>query len=227
MEKSKTLLDLSRAAKLVKNALESSGLETPMSLDQLNLNYKVKKEKIEYHIREVLGLLGLNLMDDSLKDTPFRVASMYMDEVFSGLYYQNFPKITLIENKMNITEMVFIKNISLTSTCEHHFITIDGKAAIGYVPKRKIIGLSKINRIVHFFSKRPQVQERMTEQILLALQTLLESSDVAVVIDAVHYCVKSRGIVDVTSETSTTALGGIFKKSKSARQEFFNKSSTK
>lgn len=159
-------------------------------------------------MREILNLLGLDLTDDSLEETPQRIAKMYVDEIFSGLDYANFPKITVIENKMKVSEMVKVKDITLTSTCEHHLVTIDGTAAVAYIPRGKIIGLSKINRIVRFFAQRPQVQERMTQQILVALQTLLESDDVAVTIDATHYCVKSRGVMDATSVTTTTALGG-------------------
>ncbi|ATD29539.1 GTP cyclohydrolase I type 1 [Vibrio cholerae] len=197
---------LSESAKLVKDALERRGLETPM---QPNLATPAeKKEKIEQHMREILNLLGLDLTDDSLEETPQRIAKMYVDEIFSGLDYANFPKITVIENKMKVSEMVKVKDITLTSTCEHHLVTIDGSAAVAYIPRGKIIGLSKINRIVRFFAQRPQVQERMTQQILVALQTLLESDDVAVTIDATHYCVKSRGVMDATSVTTTTALGG-------------------
>ncbi len=199
---------LSESAKLVKDALERRGLETPM---QPNLATPAeKKEKIEQHMREILNLLGLDLTDDSLEETPQRIAKMYVDEIFSGLDYANFPKITVIENKMKVSEMVKVKDITLTSTCEHHLVTIDGTAAVAYIPRGKIIGLSKINRIVRFFAQRPQVQERMTQQILVALQTLLESDDVAVTIDATHYCVKSRGVMDATSVTTTTALGGDF-----------------
>ncbi|MDF4535089.1 GTP cyclohydrolase I FolE, partial [Vibrio parahaemolyticus] len=173
---------LSESAKLVKDALERRGLETPM---QPNLATPAeKKEKIEQHMREILNLLGLDLTDDSLEETPQRIAKMYVDEIFSGLDYANFPKITVIENKMKVSEMVKVKDITLTSTCEHHLVTIDGTAAVAYIPRGKIIGLSKINRIVRFFAQRPQVQERMTQQILVALQTLLESDDVAVTIDA-------------------------------------------
>ena len=145
---------------------------------------------------------------------------MYVDEIFSGLDYQNFPKITLIENKMNIEEMVIIDDIELVSTCEHHFVTIDGQAKVAYIPGKKIIGLSKINRIVRFFAQRPQVQERLTQQILIALQTLLETNDVAVSINATHYCVKSRGVMDTNSSTKTTSLGGTFKTDSSTRSEF-------
>lgn len=147
---------------------------------------------------------------------------MYVNEIFSGLDYATFPKITLIDNKMQVDEMVKVSNITLTSTCEHHFITIDGKATIAYIPRSKIIGLSKINRIVQFFSRRPQVQERLTQQILVALQTLLDSQDVAVSITATHYCVKARGVMDATSETTTTSLGGIFKSRPETRAEFLH-----
>ncbi len=139
-------------------------------------------------------------------ETPHRIAKMYVDEIFSGLDYANFPKITLIENKMKVDEMVTVRDITLTSTCEHHFVTIDGKATVAYIPKDSVIGLSKINRIVQFFAQRPQVQERLTQQILIALQTLLGTNNVAVSIDAVHYCVKARGIRDATSATTTTLL---------------------
>ncbi|EJL6653913.1 GTP cyclohydrolase I FolE [Vibrio cholerae] len=211
---------LSESAKLVKDALERRGLETPM---QPNLATPAeKKEKIEQHMREILNLLGLDLTDDSLEETPERIAKMYVDEIFSGLDYANFPKITVIENKMKVSEMVKVKDITLTSTCEHHLVTIDGTAAVAYIPRGKIIGLSKINRIVRFFAQRPQVQERMTQQILVALQTLLESDDVAVTIDATHYCVKSRGVMDATSVTTTTALGGIFKSNPATRAEFLH-----
>ncbi|EGR4436034.1 GTP cyclohydrolase I FolE [Vibrio cholerae] len=211
---------LSESAKLVKDALERRGLETPM---QPNLATPAeKKEKIEQHMREILNLLGLDLTDDSLEETPQRIAKMYVDEIFSGLDYANFPKITVIENKMKVSEMVKVKDITLTSTCEHHLVTIDGTVAVAYIPRGKIIGLSKINRIVRFFAQRPQVQERMTQQILVALQTLLESDDVAVTIDATHYCVKSRGVMDATSVTTTTALGGIFKSNPATRAEFLH-----
>ena len=145
---------------------------------------------------------------------------MYVDEIFGGLDYANFPKISLIENKMQVEEMVRVDDISVVSTCEHHFVTIDGESRVAYIPKDRIIGLSKINRIVRFFSQRPQVQERLTQQVLVALQTLLETDDVAVTIDAMHYCVKSRGVMDVNSRTQTTALGGQFKEDPRTRAEF-------
>ncbi|PSW13447.1 GTP cyclohydrolase I FolE [Photobacterium rosenbergii] len=211
---------LSESALKVRQALVERGLETPMT-DKV-VSREEKKEKIEYHMREILELLSLDLTDDSLIETPHRIAKMYVDEVFSGLDYANFPKITVIENKMNCDEMVRVKDITLTSTCEHHLVTIDGTATVAYIPRGKIIGLSKINRIVRFFAQRPQVQERMTQQILVALQTLLESDDVAVTMDATHYCVKARGVMDATSTTTTTALGGIFKRNPATRAEFLN-----
>jgi GTP cyclohydrolase I len=216
----KNVQTLSNSALMVKNALETRGLETPMVPNEFSRD--AKKEKIEHHMREILTLLELDLTDDSLVETPKRIAKMYVDEIFSGLDYQQFPKITVIENKMQVSEMVKVKDITVTSTCEHHLVTIDGKCTVAYIPRSKIIGLSKINRIVRFFAQRPQVQERMTQQILVALQTLLESDDVAVTMSATHYCVKSRGVMDATSETTTTALGGLFKSNASTRAEFLH-----
>ncbi|MCC4833496.1 GTP cyclohydrolase I FolE [Shewanella sp. 10N.7] len=213
---------LSEAALKVQAALTEQGLETPM-LPQTRTPEE-RKEKIEHHMKEILTLMSLDLSDDSLMDTPRRIAKMYVDEIFSGLDYQNFPKITVIDNKMGVDEMVRVQDISLTSTCEHHLVTIDGYATVAYLPRTKIIGLSKINRIVRFFAQRPQVQERLTQQVLVALQTLLETKDVAVKMDAVHYCVKSRGVMDSTSSTTTTALGGVFKSNPATRAEFLHQS---
>jgi GTP cyclohydrolase I len=145
---------------------------------------------------------------------------MYVNEIFGGLDYRNFPKLTVIENKMRVDEMVKVSEISVSSTCEHHFVSIDGAATVAYIPRDKVIGLSKINRIVRFFAQRPQVQGRLTEQILVALQTLLETRDVAVTIAATHFCVKSRGVMDANSITTTTALGGVFKTQEDTRKEF-------
>ncbi|MBM7070971.1 GTP cyclohydrolase I FolE [Shewanella sp. OPT22] len=209
---------LSDAAIKVRDALIESGLETPMV--ECHLSKGQRKQQIEQHMREILNLLSLDLTDDSLADTPKRIAKMYIDEIFSGLDYSNFPKITNIENKMNMDEMIKVQDISLTSTCEHHLVTIDGVASVAYIPRKKIIGLSKINRIVRFFAQRPQVQERLTQQVLVALQAILETNDVAVKMDATHYCVKARGVMDATSKTSTTALGGIFKSDHASRAEF-------
>ncbi|WMY96847.1 MAG: GTP cyclohydrolase I FolE [Arsenophonus sp.] len=209
---------LTEEADLVRRALENSGIETPFYMK--SLSYNQRKQKIKKCIHKIMCLLNLDLQNDSLIKTPERVAKMYIDEIFSGLDYNNFPKITLIKNKMDVDEMVTVRYITLTSICEHHFITIDGTATVAYVPKDKLIGLSKINRIVQFFSNRPQVQERLTQQILIALQTLLDTINVAVSIDAIHYCVKARGIHDMTSSTMTTSLGGLFKSSHDTRQEF-------
>lgn len=209
---------LSQEALLVQQALAAKQLETPL-LNQ-NLDSETRKHKIENHFRAIMELMALDLSDDSLIETPKRVAKMYVDEIFSGLDYANFPKITLIANKMQCDEMITVRDITLTSVCEHHFVTIDGKATVAYIPKESVIGLSKINRIVQFFSQRPQVQERLTQQILVALQTLLGTVNVAVSIDAVHFCVKARGVKDATSITTTTALGGGFKTKPSTRQEF-------
>ena len=211
---------ISSEALLVQNALISRGLETPLIPSELSTEQKY--ERIKVLMTDVVLTLGLDLNDDSLSETPHRIAKMYVHEVFSGLDYANFPKISVIDNKMQVDEMVKVSDIDLTSTCEHHFITIDGSAHIAYIPNNKIIGLSKINRIVRFFAQRPQVQERLTQQILVALQALLETENVAVSIHATHYCVKSRGVMDSNSETSTTALGGNFKTNVHTRAEFLH-----
>ena len=210
--------DCSPEAKLVKAALVEQGLETPMIENGLTRDEKYSR--IRASMKDIVATLGLDLQDDSLTETPHRIAKMYVDELFGGLDYSNFPKISVIDNKMGVEEMVKVDNISVISTCEHHFVTIDGASRVAYIPTNKIIGLSKINRIVRFFAQRPQVQERLTQQILVALQTLLETDDVAVTIDATHYCVKSRGVMDSNSSTQTTALGGQFKEDKSMRAEF-------
>ncbi len=211
-------LAISQEARRVRDVLVERGLETPMIRNGLSRDEKY--ERIQASFTEIAETLGLDLEDDSLQETPHRIAKMYVDEIFSGLDYSHFPKISVIDNKMGVEEMVQIDDISLTSTCEHHFVTIDGMARVAYIPGEKIIGLSKINRIVRFFAQRPQVQERLTQQVLVALQTLLETDDVAVTMDATHYCVKSRGVMDVNSTTKTTALGGAFKDDHRTRAEF-------
>ncbi len=211
---------LSAEAQLVRDALLSRGLETPMVPNGLSRDEKYRR--ITAAFSDITRTLGLDMSDDSLCETPQRIAKMYVDEIFSGLDYGKFPKITAIDNKMQVEEMVQVDNIDLVSTCEHHFVTIDGSARVAYIPGEKIIGLSKINRIVRFFAQRPQVQERLTQQILVALQTLLGTEDVAVTINAVHYCVKSRGVMDTNSTTRTTALGGAFKSDPSTRAEFIH-----
>jgi GTP cyclohydrolase IA len=211
---------ISDEAILVRDALIANGLETPMIDNGLTAEQKYTRVKDLF--TEIVTTLGLDLTDDSLAETPHRISKMYVHEIFSGLDYQHFPKLSLIDNKMGADEMIKIRDIDMTSTCEHHFVTIDGRAKVAYIPKDKIIGLSKINRVVRFFAQRPQVQERLTRQILVAMQTLLETDDVAVSIDAVHYCVKSRGVQDTNSQTSTTALGGCFRENIHTRAEFLN-----
>ena len=209
---------ISAEAARVRQVLIERGLETP--LVEHHLSADEKYQKIKQAMTEVVETLGLDLTDDSLAETPHRIAKMYVYEIFSGLDYANFPAMSLIENKMQVDEMVKVSDIDLTSTCEHHFITIDGSAKVAYIPGQKIIGLSKINRLVRFFEQIHQVQERLTQQVLIALQTLLETENVAVSIEATHYCVKSRGVMDVNSRTSTTALGGVFKSNIHTRAEF-------
>ena len=211
---------MSEDARSVRDALIMRGLETPLIENGLTRDQKFGRIKDAFE--EIASTLGLDLEDDSLCDTPKRIAKMYVDEIFSGLDYARFPKATAIDNKMGVEEMVRIDDISMVSTCEHHFVTIDGMASVAYIPASRIIGLSKVNRIVRFFAQRPQVQERLTQQVLVALQTLLETENVAVSINAVHYCVKARGVMDSNSRTRTTALGGQFKKASRTRAEFLS-----
>jgi GTP cyclohydrolase I len=194
--------------------LETPGVGTTLTHKEHTL------QSIENSFENIMRALQLNLDDDSLKGTPKRIAEMYVNEIFSGLDYKNFPKCTTIENKMSYDEMIAVGNINMHSTCEHHFVTIAGSANVAYIPKNKVLGLSKINRVVKFFARRPQVQERLTEQIAAALSFILETQDVAVTIKAKHYCVVSRGVEDQTSETVTSKLLGRFRKPE-VRSEFF------
>nr|ABL97166.1 GTP cyclohydrolase I [uncultured marine bacterium EB0_49D07] len=198
--------------------LISVGVETPV-VDN-GLSRKEKIEKIEGHFDQIVSTLGLDLRDDSLTDTPKRVAKMYVNEIFWGLDYDAFPKATVVENKMQYNEMVVEKGVSVQSYCEHHFVNIDGLATVAYVPNKKVLGLSKMNRIVEYFSRRPQIQERLTEQIYHALSFILETENVAVMIDAKHFCVKSRGVEDTQCSTVTSRLGGSFKAHPEVRAEF-------
>lgn len=204
--------------------LVSVGLETPMNYEQVQVKDEKKIKVIAKHFTSIMEELGLDLTDDSLIDTPNRVAKMYVREIFTGLNYENFPKCTRIENKMGENNsFVLERNVNVQSNCEHHFVVIDGKATVAYIPKKTILGLSKLNRIVQFFSKRPQVQERLTEQIAETISFITESPDVAVYIEGIHYCVKSRGIQDVTSSTMTLATRGAFAETNSElRREFLN-----
>ena len=187
-----------------------TSIETPMRQDAFAMEDDVKIELIEKHFRHIMEIMGLDLTDDSLKGTPKRVAKMFITEVFSGLDPKNKPAVTLFENKYKYDQMLVEKDISVFSNCEHHFVPIYGKAHVAYISSGKVIGLSKLNRIVEYFAKRPQVQERLTVQIANELKEALQTEDVAVVIDAQHMCVQSRGIRDSGSSTVTAFYGGKF-----------------
>ena len=184
--------------------------DTPLRPGAFDMEDDEKIKIISRHFREIMHTLGLDLMDDSLKGTPGRVAKMYVKEIFKGLDPKNKPKISLFENKYQYNEMLVEKNITFHSNCEHHFVPIVGKAHVAYISSGKVIGLSKINRIVQYFAQRPQVQERLTIQIANELKSILETEDVAIMIDANHMCVSSRGIKDQTSSTVTSEYGGVF-----------------
>lgn len=215
--KTKTDPELGRQ---VHEYLVKMGVETPTNPSHYDRKEKI--DHIEAHFGHIMRILGLDLTDDSLIETPKRVAKMYVNEIFWGLDYEAFPKCTTVDNKMKYDEMVIERNVNVQSNCEHHFVVIDGVATVAYIPKNKVLGLSKINRIVEYFSKRPQIQERLTEQIFHALSFILDTDNVAVVIDAQHYCVKSRGVEDVGSSTVTSKLGGCFKTEPAVRAEFMN-----
>lgn len=187
-----------------------TSVDTPMREDAFDLSDDEKMAQIEYHFKQIMETLGLDLTDDSLKGTPKRVAKMYVKEIFSGLDPKNMPKVALFENKYQYNEMLVEKNISFYSNCEHHFVPIFGKAHVAYIANGQVIGLSKLNRIVQHFAKRPQVQERLTMQIAKEIQKLLGTEDVAIMIDAKHLCVASRGVKDDTSSTVTSFYGGKF-----------------
>jgi GTP cyclohydrolase I len=194
--------------------------ETPLREDAFEMDDELKMELIEKHFREIMYVLGLDLTDDSLKGTPHRVAKMFIKEVFSGLDPKNKPDAKLFENKYKYNEMLVEKDITFFSHCEHHFVPIYGKAHVAYISNGHVIGLSKINRIVQYFAKRPQVQERLTMQIGNELKEILGTEDVAVIIDANHMCVSSRGVGDVTSSTVTSFYSGKFEKDEQSRNEF-------
>lgn len=215
--KNKTNPELGRE---IQKHLEEVGVHTPVNEDLLFVENKDKIEKIEKHFMEIWKTMGLDMTDDSLTETPKRMAKMWVLETMWGLMPENFPKCTAVENKMGYNEMVVERNVNVQSQCEHHGVVIDGFATVAYIPKDKVIGLSKINRVVEYFSKRPQIQERLTEQVYHALSHILGTEDVAVVIDAQHFCVKSRGVEDVGSSTVTSKLGGVFKDDPATRQEF-------
>lgn len=198
-----------------------TGVETPMKADAFMASDEEKKEQIADLFSQIMDVMGLDLTDDSLKGTPKRVAKMYIEEIFSGLNPKNKPKVALFENKYQYNQMLVEKDITFYSNCEHHFVPIIGKAHVAYISSGKVIGLSKLNRIVQYFAKRPQVQERLTNQIALELQSILATEDVAVIIDAKHLCVSSRGIKDDTSATVTSFYGGKFNAPEKV-QELYN-----
>ena len=199
----------------------ATSIDTPLRDDAFELSDDEKMEKIDFHVREIMQTLGLDLTDDSLHGTPRRVSKMFVREIFSGLNPKNKPKPSTFENKYKYGEMLVEKNITLYSTCEHHLLPIVGRAHVAYISSGNVIGLSKMNRIVDYYAKRPQVQERLTMQIVKELQIALDTEDVACVIDAKHLCVNSRGIRDIESSTVTSEFGGRFKEA-SVRKEFLD-----
>ena len=209
---------ISNEAQAVQQALIKQGLETPLLSERLSATEQI--EQIAPLMQQIMQTLGLDLQDDSLANTPSRIAKMFVNEIFLGLDYANFPAITSVDNKLSSHDPVCVHQIQMTSTCEHHFVTMDGHVNVAYIPQRKILGLSKINRIVQFFAKRPQIQERFTQQIRVALQTLTDSEHVAVQVSATHFCVKARGVNDTQSYTVTHALAGDFQTNPQLRAEF-------
>ena len=199
----------------------ATSLETPMRKDAFDLSDEEKVEQITEKFAEIMDILGLDLKDDSLSGTPRRVAKMYVKEIFSGLNPKNLPAATLFENKFSYDHMLVEKNIPIWSFCEHHFVPIIGKAHVAYLPQNRVIGLSKIHRIVHHYARRPQVQERLTKQVANHLCKILGTKDIAVVIDASHTCVSARGVKDHGSSTITSELRGQFSEQKT-RLEFLN-----
>jgi GTP cyclohydrolase I len=212
---------------LIKKGIETPGVTVKSVFNFDTTSTGIKIDKIANNFKDIMITLGLDLKDDSLTETPRRVAKMLIEETMWGLNIDLFPKITTIENKMQYSEMVVERGIKVHSLCEHHFVQIDGQATVAYIPNKKVLGLSKMNRIVEYFSRRPQVQERLGEQIYQALAYVLETENVAVLIDAEHYCVKSRGIQDENSRTVTSKLGGAFKEHTALRAEFMSIASIK
>ncbi len=199
----------------------------PSPVLKSNLSANEKISKIQHHFDEIMKVLGMDLNDSSLRETPHRLAKMYVNEIFSGLEIDNFPKITVIENSMQYDQMVCVQDIEVMSVCEHHFQPIDGFATIAYIPHKKVIGLSKLNRVVQFFAKRPQVQERLTKQVADCLVYILGTEDVAVHLNAKHYCVIARGVQDSHSTTTTSDLRGAFKSQLETRTEFLTQCRTR
>lgn len=197
-------------------------VDTPLRDDAFDLSDAEKIERIQGHFKEIMDTLGMDMTDDSLKGTPKRVAKMFVNEIFGGLHPDKMPGMSTFDNKYKYNQMLVEKDITVYSTCEHHFLPIVGRAHIGYISKGRVIGLSKMNRIVDYFARRPQVQERLTMQIVKTMQEALGTKDVACVIDAKHLCVNSRGIRDIESSTVTAELGGLFKNDPTTRKEFLH-----
>lgn len=195
---------------MIGDAHIGTSVDTPMRLDAFDKSDSEKIEIIEHHFAEIMQALGLDLSDDSLQGTPYRVAKMYVKEIYRGLNPANKPKLSVFENKYGYKEMLLEKNINLNSNCEHHFVPIVGKVHVAYIPGDKVIGLSKLNRIVQYYAQRPQVQERLGLQIAKEIKSLLQIDDVAVYIDAKHLCVSTRGVKDESSSTVTTVYSGLF-----------------
>jgi GTP cyclohydrolase I len=200
--------------------LLNKDFDTPMRPDAFHMCDEEKIQRIQKSFREIMDTLGLDLTDDSLADTPHRVAKMYVRELFKGLNPANKPEVTLFDNKYNYGKMLVERNITVFSNCEHHFVPVYGKAHVAYFSNGKVIGLSKLNRLVDFFARRPQVQERLTVQIMMELKKILKTEDVAVIVDAVHHCVCSRGVSDTASSTITAEYSGKFL-NESTREELF------
>ena len=198
----------------------SNSAQTPLREDAFELSDEAKIERITKSVRDILETLGMDLTDDSLKGTPKRVAKAYVKELFSGLNPVNKPSSSTFENKYQYGEMLVEKNITLYSTCEHHLLPIVGKAHVAYISSGRVVGLSKMNRIVEYYANRPQVQERLTMQVVQELQQILNTQDVACIIDAKHLCVNSRGIKDIASSTVTAEYQGVFKTDENLRKEF-------
>ena len=204
----------------VRDYLIANGVETPVDENKLSRDEKV--ELIDASMHTIIQVLGLDTQDDSISGTADRVAKMWVDELCYGLDYTNFPRCTLFDNKMGFDSMVIQRDITFHSMCEHHFQNISGMAQVAYIPNGKVVGLSKLNRIVNFFARRPQVQERLNEQIFYALEYVLGTSDVAVLLEADHYCVKARGCSDQNSSMTSSKLGGFFFDKSTVRNEFMN-----
>ena len=207
----------------VRQYLIEQGVESPINYEVYDSNSSEQKiQKLTALMEESLKVMGFDLTNDSVKDTGKRIATMWVSETMCGLDYKNFPKVMTFENKFKSSEMVIERNVQSMSLCSHHIVTIDGVAHVAYIPKNKIIGLSKINRVVDYFSRRPQEAERLTLQIFYALEYILGTSDIAVFLTGTHYCVKSRGVGDINSSTSTVKLGGTFMSDPMVRKEFYD-----